>query len=204
MLFSVLRDFFGATDDFMFLHTGGELTDLSLVRHGVLQSSITFPIGTHTLIRKIARAMKTVPGEARTLLGARAPGENGAPVNSSMRDSPTSKKFDAAITEAASDWITAFDDARGNLAEQGMLPRTVFMISEDIIGAWFGFFLNQLVSGDTSKQESALLHNKPVQHPIAARVLLQKTFSHYLESTFDGPPDYFLNAESIFFGKAHQ
>ncbi len=66
--FSAIRDIFHSEEDFLLVDVGGEVTDVSLVRRGILLETVSFPTGKNFLLRSVVLDLNTIPEEAHTLI----------------------------------------------------------------------------------------------------------------------------------------
>ncbi len=207
MLFSVLRDLYADVENFLFLHVGGEISDVSLVSHGILQTTVSFPFGIHTLIRRTARSLQTVAGEARTLLRVNAPKISSSPDSAKearASDLAMLKRLEHAIADSRDEWQTAFTEALTHGSQNAFLPPTLFIVAESDIGAWFAEFAQSAV---IPAIEGAKPHGGARQDAkdgngnISVSFLREGIFARLMSLPEKGELDLLLFAESIFFGK---
>ncbi|TAK57286.1 hypothetical protein EPO17_02410 [Patescibacteria group bacterium] len=119
--YSALRDLFHTERDFIFVDVHGELTDVLVVKNGLLAHTFSFPFGTHTLIRKASRLLNLMPELAESSLRIHALGKN---------DDATKAKIAPLLQIVQKEWLTAFTTAYTALPEKIALPHTFFVITD--------------------------------------------------------------------------
>lgn len=133
--FSALRDLFPEKDHFLLLDVSGEVTEVLLVRDGVLLENASFPLGHNFLIRRLLAARPAETAESsRSLLslflsGRAAPAER--------------EKIAGALAKAGEEWQKRLEKLLANLAEGMLLPMTVFLAADAGPAAWFAERLRQ-------------------------------------------------------------
>lgn len=132
--FDVLRNIAHESDNFLFLDISGEITDLSLVRSGVLLETVTFPIGKRDVIRKLAKILKTSPSEALSLLHL----YHDHNISGQHKDS-----IEEALLSAAGEWMSSFQGALSTLSESFSIPSKVFFTSDKDIEGWFSSLITK-------------------------------------------------------------
>jgi len=120
--FSVFRDTLNINteDGFIFVDFGGEVSDISLVRRGVLEEVISFPCGKNSIFRKIAEEFKVSISEARSLLKI---------FESKDMKQPDAVKISSIIDLIREDWQRCLSDALIEIAHNEPLPQSLFFIS---------------------------------------------------------------------------
>ena len=121
LAYSALRDIFHTEKDFIFIDVHGELTDVLIVKNGLLVHTFSFPFGTHTLIRKASRLLNLMPDIAESYLRMHALGKD---------DEATQLKMRPILEMIQKEWAVAFASAYGTLPEKIALPHTFFVITD--------------------------------------------------------------------------
>jgi hypothetical protein len=130
--FSTIRDVFGSMKDFMFIDIGGELSDLSVVKDGLILETTSFPLGRHFLVRRISKAFATSIEEAASLVRLYHEGN---------ADGTLEEKLKPVIDKASEEWLAAFNASLSSLAEKMTLPSSLFaLINNDFVN----FFMRAL------------------------------------------------------------
>jgi len=105
----------------LLLDVGGEVTDVSLVRGGIIASNASFPVGYRTIVRGLAHDLKTSIAEARSLLRAEHEG-----AVSHMHKGRVGK----AIGKREEEWVRGFSSALTRIASSFSVPRSVFFATD--------------------------------------------------------------------------
>ena len=132
--FDVLRNIVHGSDDFLFLDISGEVTDVSLVRSGILLEGATFPVGKRDVIRTLSQVLKTNLADALSILHL-------------YHDQNISNlhkgTIEEALSRAAGEWTKSFQDALSTLSESFSMPSKVFFTSDKDIEGWFASLINK-------------------------------------------------------------
>ncbi|MEK7157905.1 MAG: hypothetical protein AAB688_02380 [Patescibacteria group bacterium] len=127
--FSAIRDIYPDKENFVYLDVHGELTDLSIVKDGILVESVSFPIGKSYFIRKLSKDLRiSSEVEAYTLMNLYASGGC---------DEETSKKVKLSIDASLKYWSDNFHSTLTSLSSSMYLPRTIFTIAGDEFSIFF-------------------------------------------------------------------
>ncbi len=127
--FVTIRDLFHR-ENFLFLDISGEVTDISLIRKGVLQETFSFPYGKNHILR--ALAPQNVEGHHALALSALA-----MHLSRDLHEE-NAEKTERTLTEAAEEWLSYFRSALENFAKtSAAVPLDVFFTADDDISPWF-------------------------------------------------------------------
>lgn len=130
--FSTIRDVFHDTKDFIFIDIGGELSDISIIKDGLIIETASFPFGRNFLVRKIAEKFATTAELAVSLIKMYHEGHVEAAV---------SDKLKPVIAEASMEWSGAFHKTLEAIALKVSLPKNLFaVINNDFVS----FFMKAL------------------------------------------------------------
>ncbi|MFA7252891.1 MAG: hypothetical protein WC027_03495 [Candidatus Paceibacterota bacterium] len=119
-IFSMIRDFFPHKDDFININISDEMTDLSLVRDGLIVSEASFPLGRNYFIKELAKSMKVTEGIADSMIKV-----NAVKVN----DELAALKLSVAISKSAEDWAHQISSVLSQWKEKQYVPDTVFLLA---------------------------------------------------------------------------
>ena len=133
--FSAIRDTFHEENDFMFLDVGGELSDLTIVKEGLIAETGSFPLGGHFLLRALKKALSVSTEEATSLARLY---EDGAAEDSLV------KKLKPVIDQTAFDWVHRFHMALSEIGGTAILPMKLFVV---IHNDFENFFTQAIGSG---------------------------------------------------------
>ncbi len=126
--FVVIRDTFHESN-FLFLDISGEVTDVSLVRGGVLQETASFPYGKNFLLRKIAAGLSSTPAEAISELSMHRNGDT---------HEKNVDKLQTILNEAEEDWRREFHQALSAFSGAGLnVPVDIFFTADSDVCDWF-------------------------------------------------------------------
>ena len=132
MAFTVVRDIFSHIPDFLFLDISGEVTDISLVRQGVLLETVSFPRGKKFLLRKLAETLGTVPEEAESLFRMWREGKT---------DDATREKISHIFDDARRLWVHDLSTALNSFSSGLYLPHQLFFTADDDVEKVFSDFI---------------------------------------------------------------
>jgi hypothetical protein len=124
----VVRDLFLSHDSFLLVDIGGEITDVAIVKNGVLQEAISFPYGKNSIIRRIAGARKISHPEALSLLVLSEEG---------TLEEGTHDELKKTIEEIRGKWISAFEKSLSHIATEFLLPDVVALTADDDMASFF-------------------------------------------------------------------
>jgi hypothetical protein len=137
--YGVVRDVFHETHDFIFLDVGSELSEISLIRKGVILESASFPIGSNFVIRRVAKDLGTSIAETASIMRTY--------FDDHMDDS-TGRRLNRIIPLVGTEWTDAFKNALSRLSPGALFPNDLFyLINSDISG----FFVRELQKARNSK-----------------------------------------------------
>ncbi len=174
----VLRELSGLSQ-FVTVRIGGEVTDVMLVRDGVLAATATFPTGRNSLERKLKRFYATHPHCALASLIAL------------RRDSAIGTKDSAIVDEALRStkqaWLDSLRKVCADFSRGGFLPRTVFVFEEEGAHSPFPDWLAETPSELFGRNE-----------PITVTMLDRNSASFFVGHEIQKEPDVALAIEAAF------
>jgi cell division ATPase FtsA len=122
--FAVIRDLQPQMRDFLLLHVSGELTDVSIVKNGVTNETISFPLGISPLLRNLSKAMRNAPIEA---------------VRSALQlyfdkkaEKEISEKIEKVLADFEKDWLQVFNDATTSFSKESSMPPFVCLVTQPL------------------------------------------------------------------------
>jgi len=125
--FAVLRDLFHDTQDALLIDIGGEVTEVSLMREGVLTGTVSFPLGKNFVLRRGSAVLKKDAEETRSLLKLLFEGR----LENAVR-----KEIEAGLLEVRKEWLLAFNECLDELNTL-LVPDSVFLFADGEIVKWF-------------------------------------------------------------------
>ena len=116
--FAVVRDIYTNSDDFLLIDIGGEVTDISMVKNNTLRESISFPLGTNFISRRLASLLRVPLDEAESLFALfknRHAGES------------VVKRLGPAIDALKIEWLSKFQASLANLSNDISIPSAIYI-----------------------------------------------------------------------------
>ncbi len=120
--FLSIRDLFKNEEDFLFLDMGGEVTDVSFVKNGVLQEVYSFPIGRNFFIKEIMKILNSTHDIAISTL--KMFGEE-------KLETPDIFKLEKVIKKANKKWSKELEKAMLKLSHGGLSPRNIYLMADN-------------------------------------------------------------------------
>ena len=164
---------------FLFADIGGEVSDVSLVREGVLRETVSFPVGKNAAVRKLASSGVS-PEEARSMLKRLSLGH---------ASSADAAKAGPAAADAAREWGERLKEAAAELSDNGPLPRDFFLVG----GTENGPFAERARDGFFSR---FTVLGKPFNVKPVSPAALKERFGR--SGSFEKEGDAFLMLEALF------
>lgn len=128
LTFVVIRDYFHK-QSFLFFDITGEVTDVTLVRGGVLQETVSFPYGKNSLLRELGSELSLTYEEA---VSAFSMHQSGA------AHEKNSEKITKILDRAGEKWITGLDNALSSFTRAvAVLPPDIFFTADGDVSIWF-------------------------------------------------------------------
>ena len=168
--FAVMRDR-GNMESAVLLDVGGEITDIAIVNRGSITFSGSFPVGSLSLTRSLAKKGSVADAASRLTLFAR----------NELSD-PEMKKFETAFDAASEPWRNGYASFVKNALKSGPVSGTVYLSADAEALPWFEQAL---------ARASVPLPQKPI--------LITPDFFHrqiFLEK--EGVYDAFLSLEALY------
>lgn len=131
---STIRDAFKNDSDFIFLDVTSTLTDITIVKDGIMLENASFPLGKDFLIDKLAKTLSSPYDVTRSTY--RAYLENNV-------DEKTSALIRPVVLAAQGEWFVLFQNALQNIATKSSVPRTVFLIVSNTFRDFFTHAINE-------------------------------------------------------------
>lgn len=127
--FTVVRDLYTDQNNFLLVNIGGEITDISMVKHGALRESTSFPFGVNFMIRQIATTMDSSLSEARSLISLYKDGHAAE---------STTQSLEPAMAKLKSQWLVKFQESLANLSNDISIPAVVYITVDKDLADFFG------------------------------------------------------------------
>lgn len=118
-LFRALSDIVNPEDGFVVADIGGEITEVYLVRGGVLENVSTFTWGGNLIVRRLASLLKVGLGEALSLFKVSSRGDSKTSIN---------EKFAPAVEGVCLEWKDFLAHSLFELGKNEPLPQTLLLL----------------------------------------------------------------------------
>ncbi|MFA6535996.1 MAG: hypothetical protein WCT25_01030 [Candidatus Paceibacterota bacterium] len=125
--FSALRNIFHSETDFLLVEIGGEVTEIWLVRDGILHEAVSYPLGGNSLVRAVAKAA----GAPNSVAISSIKMHQERLVNSPTEEVKTPLALKEANEETKLAWLRQFDSALKRLGANEVLPEKLFLITHE-------------------------------------------------------------------------
>ncbi|MFA5838480.1 MAG: hypothetical protein WC849_00880 [Candidatus Paceibacterota bacterium] len=181
-VFTTLRDLNSSIDDYIFLDISGEITEVAIVKNGVLFDSVSFPLGKNTMVRKLSETLETNKEEALSRISL---------YKSDNLVEFSKSKISKAIDDTMRDWHQLLDLSIKKLLSNIALPQVVFFMSDDDIKTLIGDFI-KLYKFDDIDTFGKLVEIKFIENEVFDKhIVYQDNISR----------DQFLSLETVFLNK---
>src|SRR3989344_1180746 len=177
--FTTMRNLFASEENFLLMDVGSEVTDIGIVRDGVLLETISFPRGKNFIYRSVAENLKTLPEETRSRIELYRSGSS---------NTVESGRISAALTAAGKEWQEQFLRSLAGLAKTTALPHTVLMTADPDLGEWF-----RVVLLDSHGGEFTLTGG-----PLSVILITPEQLQGRISLAPGVAPDSFLSLEGVF------
>ncbi len=121
MLFLGIRDTLASDDSFLAVDVSGELTDVSVIRDGVLVETISFPSGVRTGIRLFSEHERILPTEVFGIMQG---------IRDKKLDTIKQKEYESGASMARAKWSSAFAQALLPYLATAPLPKKAFLFGD--------------------------------------------------------------------------
>ena len=177
--FDAIRNIHSEKENFIFVDLGGEMTDVSVVRDGILVETESFPLGKNFLLRTISSKLGTVNEDAISSFGLYMEGRT-----TDMNKS----KMSNVIESVGEEWNEVFYKTLKSISVDIMLPGTIFLIADKPFGKLF----SEIIKSKRSKK--VMFMGETIETIVINSLVLSK-FSDF---NLNVAKDVFIVAESLF------
>jgi hypothetical protein len=182
--FSVLRDMYTTTDSFMFMDMSSELTEIQLVRNGILSGGFSFPLGRNSFVRKVAAELRRPVPEVFSLF---------ALFRRQHLDREFEDKFKRALNYAFEVWLMEFRHSVNELAKEIYIPNVIVKPTNDD----FGYYFAEKLSAEKFNQMGLVDSNFELVPLDADKLSPNCTVSKNVQT------DVFMRINAIFMNKMY-
>lgn len=118
-IFSVIRDIYPFRDDFVHIDMGDELTDIVVVKDGVMSTGATFPLGRNNFVQALAENQKVSITVADSMIKIQTD-KNSDPLATLGQSHDLDKLVE--------NWAARVSDVFRSISQKVYLPETLFLI----------------------------------------------------------------------------
>lgn len=123
--FSVIRDLFNNSEDFIYINISEEMTDVSVVKNGIITWEVTFPFGRNKFVRDLALKLKISDVVADSMIKMHQLKSN---------DELANLKFMVNMNDASKQWTEKISEIFNKFGEDLYNPQVVYLIgNKDLI-----------------------------------------------------------------------
>jgi hypothetical protein len=131
---NAIHHIFPERKDAILLDVSGEITDVSLVRGGVLIETTSFPLGRNFVLRRVASKLgRTVP-EASSLVSLFLNGGT---------DAETGDRLNKIIFTLKQEWLSEFQKTLAELSDGLYVPSDLFLTADDDVYEIFSSWIKE-------------------------------------------------------------
>ena len=116
--YSALREIFSGREDFIVLDIGGEVSDVSIIKNGLILETASFPLGRNFLTRRVSRALSVTNDGALSLLRLYYGGDTDAQIAEALRP---------VLENASREWVGALHTVLTQIAGTLSLPQDLLI-----------------------------------------------------------------------------
>lgn len=179
--FAAVRDLSNGRENFLLIDVAGEVTDIAVIRRGVIAECVSFPLGKNFILRKVSEAVGVSAEVAESYVRMLAEGKFDHKAMSSVR---------AAVETAGKDWLEVFNQSVSELSEEIFMPKKAFLTVDE---AFESVFMGAVASASCDK---LLVPNETMDPEIINSAAVKK----YIEAK-DAKPDPFIAIECLYISR---
>jgi len=180
--FDSIRDIFSDEACFLFVDISGESTDMSIIINNILLESVSFPLGTNSLLRSFMQSSKTTAAAAASELETYLAGD----IHDARAD-----EIEHIVTLSLEEWSGSFGNALAQFAKEFPIPRVIFYTVDDAYGEVFENAMKQVRFSRFGGED----------YVFALRRLGMKFLAKFVHAAGPEGQDSFLAVEAIFANK---
>jgi len=126
--FALVRDMFVYQEDFLLVDIAGEMTDVSMIKKDILSDSISYPLGSNFMIRRMAKSLNCALSEAKSLFSL---------FKDKHAAESMEKKLEPTINKLKTEWLKSFQESLFKLSSDISIPSTVFVTVDQDLADFF-------------------------------------------------------------------
>ena len=118
-LYKILSEMVNSEEGFLVVDVGGEVTEVYLIRNGILEDVKNFSWGENLVVRRLASSMKVELGEALSFFKA----DNSGDLKEGM-----SEKIAPAVEGVCTEWQNFLSESLSEMGKNVPLPQTLILL----------------------------------------------------------------------------
>ncbi len=167
--FSVIRNLFPQKEDFIHIDISEEITDISIVKGGVIASAASMPYGRNHFIRELSLAQKVTEEVADSMIHMHF---------SKDRDELASLKLGVTMDAVSRTWLAKVADILEGLKEKIYVPESIFLVASTDLT----FFLKDKLEKQDYKV--VLVDNNNLKSPLVKDDLILRLELMFLDNLY--------------------
>jgi len=180
--FTAIRDMYDRVSSFLMIDITGEVTDVTLVKKQNLIKTVSFPFGTHSMLRDISDGLKIDSGEALSAFKL---------FSANSLNKTKTKEIVLILEKSKKDWLQELGVALNKISGRMSLPTTVFFTADDDFSSWYGEIIKLEDYAQHSISEGAFI----------VSFMSSSNLSSYVTFKEKVKKDVFLGLESLYIDK---
>lgn len=132
--FAVARDIFVNENQYLLLDIGGEVTDIGLVKDGVLVESLSFPHGKRVLLRAVMEHLAVSSEEALSML---------ALYNEGLLSERHRQALLVVLHRVMNEWTKLFERSLEMLTHDFVVPETIFITVDEGVRSLYEYAVHK-------------------------------------------------------------
>lgn len=154
-IFNATRDCFSKNEDFIVFEVGSEITNLGIIKDGIIEETFSFPIGTSSLLRKIIGRFGTIYEDA--LASVKMHNEETSIVSVKC-------KIQKEIDDLEEEWVSSLRHIFDKISGHYLIPERFFLFCDKDFRLIFSSFLKKMriknmLSQNAEQKVEILDHN---------------------------------------------
>lgn len=135
---------------FLTINVDEEMTQLLIINSGVLMGSVSYPVGSHFLIRKLTQSLDVPAADARSRLRQQQRGE---------AEEQNKQQIEKVVTKTRDKWQKLLTDALDEFSAEVSIPEYAFVLANhDVSKTFRDFAKNTDVSDQILTEDTFRVH----------------------------------------------
>lgn len=183
--FSVIRDIFHTTSDFVIMDVTSDVTDITLVQNDIIIKSVSMPCGRNLILRQVSKALDSSIEIAESMIKLYI---------DNKLEKENLEKIERVLVDLEKEWAIYLENALQELCVDMHLPKKVYLTSETDSAFFFEKFL-MLSKTDTTSD---------FRKNIDITKIERETLSAFYKTDFKSKTNQFIGMVALFYNKFFQ